>query len=207
LIEVTVTAIRDQLPGSRRDWHQRIECPLTMFIKPGTVSVGWRRRLADDEEADGQQHRFKNHNCTFDQIVRRRSAELGYWPLLRSMQKSQDDDLFACLPYIPFPGDLRLINLFWGVVYGAGLWVIDGVVTLRQQSPVVLLYILAWPLAVSCGLFIIGNKLHQTSHSRLRLFLIWIMIASSLAVTRVDRSLQPPFSNLPTFYKICFTIY
>ena len=95
LVEVTVTAIRDQLPGSRRDWHQRIECPLTMFIKPGPVSVGWRRRLADDEEADGQQRRFENHNCTFDQIVRPRSAELGYWPLLRSMQKSQDDDLFA----------------------------------------------------------------------------------------------------------------
>jgi hypothetical protein len=66
-----------------------------MFIKPGPVSVGWRRRLADDEEADGQQRRFKNHNCTFDQIVRRRSPELGRWPLLRSMQKSQHDDLLA----------------------------------------------------------------------------------------------------------------
>lgn len=66
LVEVTVTAIRHQLLRSGRDWHQRIECALTMFIKPSPVSVGRHRGLADDEQCEREHRRFANHNRSFD---------------------------------------------------------------------------------------------------------------------------------------------
>src|SRR5438874_2177259 len=114
--------------------------------------------------------------------------------------------LGICLPYVPLPGDVRLINLFWGVVYGAGLWAIHEALAL-PPSRVFLLFMFGWPLAVSGALFFIGSKLQETGHSRLRLMFVYIMIASSLAVTGLQRSLEPPFSKLPTFYKVLFTIY
>jgi len=111
------------------------------------------------------------------------------------------------LPSVPFPGELRLINLPWGIVYGAGLWILDRFVSLRQPSPVGLLYVFGWPIGALCASFFIGTKLYETNHYRLRRVSIWILIISSLAVMEVDRSLKPPFSNLPTFYRMLFTVY
>lgn len=37
-----------------------------MFVKPSPISVGRRRGLADDEEAEREDRRFANHNCSFD---------------------------------------------------------------------------------------------------------------------------------------------
>jgi hypothetical protein len=37
-----------------------------MFVKPSLISVGRRRGLADDEQAEREHRRFANHNCSFD---------------------------------------------------------------------------------------------------------------------------------------------
>jgi hypothetical protein len=110
------------------------------------------------------------------------------------------------LPYVPLPGGLRLANLFWDVVYGAGLWAIDWLVGFHPLSRVSLSWIFGWPIAVSFVLFFIGRNLYET-HPRLRFWSICTLIASALFVTRADRLLEPPFSHLPTFHGIFFAIY
>jgi hypothetical protein len=104
------------------------------------------------------------------------------------------------LPYVSFPGDLRLLNLFWSVVCGLGLWTIDETGGLSIVSPLLVLGVLVWPIAVSGAMFLLGWKLRQMS-SRVRLVLICALLASSLLVASVHAALQPPMSDLPTYYR------
>jgi hypothetical protein len=39
------------------------------------------------------------------------------------------------LPYVPFPGDVRFVNMPWGVVYGAGFFLIDLLGAFHQTQP------------------------------------------------------------------------
>ena len=104
------------------------------------------------------------------------------------------------LPYVQFPGGLRLLNLFWSVVCGLGLWTIDETVGLSIVSPLLVLGVLVWPIAVSGAMFLLGWKLRQMS-SAVRLVLICALLASSLAIVSVHSALQPPMSGLPTYYR------
>src|SRR4051794_19503380 len=104
--------------------------------------------------------------------------------------------LGIALPYVPLPGSVRLVNVFWGVVYGAGFFVIDwfGAFHPTQRSPAVFFAFIVWPVFVSGALFMIGNWLHRTTGSRLRLVSMCLLMASALALTTLDSALQ---SSLP----------
>jgi hypothetical protein len=114
--------------------------------------------------------------------------------------------LGICLPFVPFPGDVRLVNLLWGVVYGAGFFAIDvfGAFHPTQPSSAVSFAFFVWPLVVSGALFVVGRRLYQANSSRLRLLSVSILLLSSLAVTTWGNSLQ---SSLPTFTKYYFVFY
>jgi hypothetical protein len=124
--------------------------------------------------------------------MRRLSVSLLFclWPLFGGV----------FLPYVPFPGDLRLLNFFWSVVCGLGLWIVDETVGLSIVSPLLVLAALVWPIAVSGAMFLLGWKLRQMS-SRMRLVLICTLLASSLLIVSVHAALQPPMSDLPTYYR------
>src|SRR5262245_56826272 len=82
-----------------------------------------------------------------------------------------------CLPYVRFPGDVRLANLLWGVVYGAGFFAIDwfGAFHPAHVSSAIWFALIAWPVAVSAALVMIGSRLHRTNRSRVRLLSICIL--------------------------------
>jgi hypothetical protein len=113
------------------------------------------------------------------------------------------------LPMVPLSGDTRLCNLFWEVVYGAALWVIDCFGALRTEapSPVVAFGLFGWPLVVSTGLFIIGLNLQHSRWVRLRRWAIYILIASAFPVIELDKLLKAPFGYVPTYYKFLFHVY
>ena len=104
------------------------------------------------------------------------SLWFSFWPLL----------LGVLLPYFEFPGRLHLLNFFWGVVYGFGLWMIDKTVGLSIQSPLALLGLIVWPIVVSGAMFFVGWKLPQMS-SRMRLALESALLLSSLFVVNLDQ--------------------
>ena len=114
--------------------------------------------------------------------------------------------LGVCLEYVPFPGDVRLVNLLWGVVYGAGFFGIDllGAFHPTQLSPAVTFAFFIWPLVVSGALFMIGRRLYQSNSSRIRLLSMCILMASALWVTTSDNALR---SSLPTFTRYFFMFY
>jgi len=114
--------------------------------------------------------------------------------------------LGVVLPYVPMPGGLRLLNFFWSVVFGLGLWIIDETVGLSMDSPLLILGVLVWPIAISGAMFLLGWKLQQMS-SRKRLILICALLASSLFVISDSAALRPPMSDLPTYYRQLFVIW
>jgi len=124
------------------------------------------------------------------------SLWFGLWPLL----------LGVFLPYFQFPARLKLLNFFWSVTYGFGLWAIDKTVGLRIQSPMITLGVIVWPIVVTGAMFFIGWKLPQMS-SGMRLFVISALLASSLLTVKLSRVQRSPMSNLPTFYRLFFVVW
>jgi hypothetical protein len=110
------------------------------------------------------------------------------WPLL----------LGAGLPYITFPRHLIFMNIFWEVIYGIGFWGVDKTVGLYVDSPFVAVGVFIWPIAVSAAMFFCGWKVLQAS-SRMRLAIVSALLLSSLLTVSLQRALQPPISDLPTF--------
>jgi hypothetical protein len=115
--------------------------------------------------------------------------------------------LGVAFPYCPLPGGLRLLNLFWGVVDGLGLWAIDETVGLSMDSRLLILGVLVWPIAVSAAMFALGLKLLRTMHLRLRLFVISALVATAFLDVDLNRALQPPLSHLPTFHRLFFAVW
>lgn len=121
---------------------------------------------------------------------------LCLWPLF----------LGVGLPYLTFPGGLKFMNFFWGTVYGLGLWGVDKTIGLSIQSPFVAIGVIVWPILVSTTIFIFSRKL-QLNHRKVQLSIVFALIISSLLVTNLHAALQPPFSNLPTFYRLFFVVW
>jgi hypothetical protein len=111
------------------------------------------------------------------------------------------------LPYCTFPGGLKLLNVFWEGVYGLGLWGVDEAAGLSIQSRLLFLGVLVWPIAISTVLFIFGRKIQKINHRTLRPAMVLGLIASTFLVINLDRAQQPPFSNLPTFYRLFFIVW
>ena len=111
------------------------------------------------------------------------------------------------LPYFELPGRVRLINPLWAVLYGGGLWMLDKLALLRIQSALSLLGVVVWPVAVSAGLYWLGRRLEQTKNLRIQSICLCLLGISFLCVVELQRSLQPPLSHVPTFYKMLFVIW
>jgi hypothetical protein len=118
------------------------------------------------------------------------------WPLF----------LGVILPYVPFPGGHRFLNLFWSVVCGLGFWMIDETVGLSMDSRLLVIGVLVWPIVVSAAMFLLGWKLQEIS-PRMRLILICALLASSLFIVSYQRAMRPPMLYLPTYDRQINTIY
>ena len=116
--------------------------------------------------------------------------------------------LGVVLPYCTFPGHIKLANLFWEVVYGLGLWAIDEAVGLSLGSRFLLFVgAFAWPVIISTIMVLLGLVLQKASLRKLQLTMALALIASSFLVTDLDRALHPPFSNLPTYYRLLGAVW
>ena len=112
----------------------------------------------------------------------------GLWPFLFGI----------CLPYFSLPSGLRLVNLFWSVVEGLGLWAIDETAGLNIQSRWLLLGLVVWPLVVSTTMLLVGRKLMRMS-SRARLITLLALLAS-LTFT-VSYKTANGLSFLPAYFR------
>src|SRR3569623_402001 len=110
--------------------------------------------------------------------------------------------LGVCLPYCPLPNGLRLTNLFWSSIDGLGLWAIDLTLGLSIQSRLLIFGVFVWPIAVAILMFILGLRLVYTKHFRIRWLVILALVATTLVTTDLDRTLQPPLSELPTYHRL-----
>jgi hypothetical protein len=120
----------------------------------------------------------------------------GFWPIFWGV----------FLPYFRLPGGLRLLNFFWSLINGLGLWAIDELVGLSIQSRLVILGAFVWPIIVSGTMFFFGWKLPQMS-SGMRLTVISALLVSSLLTVSLGAAQHPPLSNLPTFYRLFFAVW
>jgi hypothetical protein len=119
------------------------------------------------------------------------------WPLF----------LGVWLPYLTLPGNLKLMNVLWGLVDGLGLWFVDKTVGLNIQSPFVALGAFVWPVVVSSGMLILGRSLNRVQHRKLRSAVVAALIASSLLVVSLRRATHPPLSRLPMYYRLSFVVW
>jgi hypothetical protein len=120
----------------------------------------------------------------------------GFWPLF----------LGVLLPYIPLPGGLRLLNIFWSVIDGLGLLTIDVSVGLSMQSRLLILGVLVWPIVVSGAMFLFGLRLFGMSF-RVRSVVLCALLASSLLTVNLSAAQHTPILKLPTFYRLFFAVW
>jgi hypothetical protein len=120
----------------------------------------------------------------------------GFWPLFWGV----------LLPYFRLPGGLRLLNFFWSIIDGLGLWAIDESVGLSIESRLVVFGVFVWPIAISVAMFLFGFKLLRVSPKILRAALS-ALLASSLLTVSLGAAQHPPISNLPTFYRFFFAVW
>lgn len=121
---------------------------------------------------------------------------VGLWPLLWGV----------FLPYFQLPGDLRLLNFFWSLIEGLGLWAIDLSAGLSVQSRLLILGVVVWPIVVSGVMFLFGLELLRVP-SRVRLVALSALLASSLLTVSLGAAQHPPISSLPTFYRLFFAVW
>jgi hypothetical protein len=127
------------------------------------------------------------------------SLWFGLWPLF----------LGIFLPYVPFGGDRRLLNVFWSLLYGFGLWSIDHIVGLSNStaSSFLLFGGLIWPTTVSLALFVFGWRLCRGDKRRMRATAVLVLAASSLAMVDLNLVYREPFSSLPTYFQLLSVVY
>src|SRR6185437_15892998 len=101
----------------------------------------------------------------------------------------------------------RFVNLFWGGIYGAAAWALGRLVDLREFPALALLWLVAWPIAVSCGLFALGWKFQHISRNRIRATVLCLIALSIFATIGMEEALRPPFASVPTFYRLFFAIW
>ena len=112
------------------------------------------------------------------------------------------------LPYLAFPGGVHLLNLFWESVYGLGLWGIDETVGLSIESRLLVLGLFVWPIILSTLMFKAGRALLKDSLGKIRLPIVIALIASSfIVIANPDRVGRPPFSRLPTYYRLFSAVW
>jgi hypothetical protein len=119
------------------------------------------------------------------------------WPLF----------LGVFLPYCPLPGGHRLLNLPWEIVSGLVFWGIDETIGLSVQSRLLFAAAFYWPFVVSIAMCVLGSLLQKASRRKLRLISAVALIASSFFVVNLDRAMEPPLSNVPTYYRLFAAVW
>jgi len=109
------------------------------------------------------------------------------------------------LPYIQFGGLGKFLNLFWGTIYGLGLFVGDSF--FRVRSPYVILGAYVWPLVLSGLLFWLSGKVWQQSGPIGRFVTAALLFASLFVVITMSKSAQPPFYYWPMYYNLLSVHY
>ncbi|MFZ1086426.1 MAG: hypothetical protein WAN35_15800 [Terracidiphilus sp.] len=113
--------------------------------------------------------------------------------------------LGVILPYVPFPGG-HILNLFWDIVCGFGIWMIDETVGIFKYPHLSIVGVFVWPIAVSAAMFLLGWKLPKMS-PRMRLVLISALLASTFFIVSYEKAMQPPMSYMPTYHRQLNGIY
>jgi hypothetical protein len=121
----------------------------------------------------------------------------GLWPLFWGV----------FLPYFQLPGRLRLVNFFWDAVCGIGLWLTDNTVGLSLDSRLLLgLGVLVWPIGVSMVMFLIGWLLDKITF-RMRFAVMCALLVTCLFTENLQTLMQPPWSNIPTYYRLFTAVW
>jgi hypothetical protein len=103
------------------------------------------------------------------------------------------------LPLFKF-GDLgRLVNLFWGSVYGLGYLVTGYVFGGLHSRPTLIVGGLVWPLVVCVLLFWCSGKLWHQNSATVKVVSGVIFLLSLFVVITLSRANTPPFSSFPLF--------
>jgi hypothetical protein len=111
------------------------------------------------------------------------------------------------MPYVPISGNIRLINILWSIVYGAGFWIIANTNGLSMASPFLFFGFFVWPIAVSLVLFMFAWRLSRCHSRRICAVAALALVVSSFAVVSLDQLYINPFTYLPTFYQLVSVIY
>ena len=120
-------------------------------------------------------------------------AAFAFFPLLSGV----------FLPYVQFGIFGRFMNLFWGTIYGLGLFVGNYVFSIRSPSNFISGG-LVWPILLSGLLFWLSGKLWQQSGPIGRFVEAALLVASLFVVITMSKSAQPPFNSWPTYYNLLF---
>ena len=107
------------------------------------------------------------------------------------------------LPYFQFWSFGKFLNLFWGTIYGLGLFVGNYVFSIRSPSNFILGGFV-WPILLSVLLFWLSGKLWQQSGLIGRFVGAALLVASLFLVITLSKSGQPPFNSWPTYYNLLF---
>ena len=111
------------------------------------------------------------------------------------------------LPYVKLGMFGKFMNLFWGFIYGIGLFITDFAPT-GIKAPVQFAFgVVAWPLIVSWLLFWMSGKLLTIPGSTGRYVASIFLLLSLFSVVTLERSKASPFNSWPLFYNYLFVMY
>jgi hypothetical protein len=103
------------------------------------------------------------------------------------------------LPLLKFGGLGRLVNLFWGSVYGVGYLFTGYLFGGLRSRPTMILGGLLWPLVVCFLLFWISGKLWHQNSVTVKAVCVGGGVLSLFVVVTLARAETPPFSSFPIF--------
>jgi hypothetical protein len=118
------------------------------------------------------------------------------WPLF----------LGVFLPYLVLPTIGRVVNIFWGPVYGFGLLLSDSVFGNSIESPFLIFGVLLWPVFVSALLFVFGGLLERLRNKTKVVAAVALFLSSLLSVG-LNEMAMPPFNQVPTYWKLMTVVW
>jgi hypothetical protein len=102
------------------------------------------------------------------------------------------------MPLFKFGGIGRMVNLFWGSIYGLGYFVAGYVFGGLRARPTLIFGGLVWPLLVCVLLLWISGKLWHNSIT-LKTISTCVLVLSLFVVITLMRASSPPFSSFPLY--------
>jgi hypothetical protein len=119
------------------------------------------------------------------------------WPLF----------LGVFLPYVGVFDHTKFVNLFWGAIYGFGLFLTDWIFTNSVKSPVLIIGVFIWPVFISALLFWAAGRWWHRSSLWGRLKSVAILFLTMFLAVSISTVSQPPFNLIPTYWKLMFVVW